>query len=698
MVLLLLMLMTARAESPCAYRSARYAPKDYSNYCELANAYERALSRLRAQGVERPERIANLIAPRLLQLRDWRETLDRSPDANPWLVYEPAPTTWGNWEKAAEWNRARRRSPWTLEELRRAHTRIMGTPSRLRDGPVIGRAWERRHALKSAHVANLPTLEYGSRRLVRWRDTTCLEDRDEEFQRAYQDDRDEQSRPEAWPVTDAREFVDEQGVARRCGYVEYAETKNLRRDLAAWSKGFGKLDDPVLAAARAERWLVAIHPFDGGNGRVARFVMERILGNAGLPPPILENMDDDLGSTEDEWASAVGEGMARSIRVLEHCAQFPGARGCQEIPSAPHESCPFSKARNCWSADSCNGYGVCLGEWAYAQTGATITRGRVQRVYPTGAVRLAGRDFDVDEAAVSRAGECFGLTGPICVGAATRRGKVVGYFPISGDLLVRDGRLRRVPAAEVAVSPTPDLLNQEMAARPAPPRRESRDCRNPQMFGRDVRLNEQGELLASCAPDTLYSWMPADTLRGWRERFERAAWPRLIGERLPLFTVRDPVSTFGYGSFDHSGGFSVRLRLKDGVKFKLWGVNRKAPDCAKLPAAEVDDTVFVHLWGGPNPARSWGEYSVEEFMVCSSRVIRSWSWGTPQNYDEIVAALKYTTVYEHWDSFARYLGSPRLLGLNSDGHPFTRAQLLASLLKAKSARGGVYPADANHFK
>jgi Fic family protein len=48
---------------------------------------------------------------------------------------------------------------------------------------------------------------------------------------------------------------------------------------------------PVERAAHAHFWLVDIHPFVGGNGRVARLLMNLLLLRNGYPIAILRHED-----------------------------------------------------------------------------------------------------------------------------------------------------------------------------------------------------------------------------------------------------------------------------------------------------------------------------------------------------------------------------------------------------------------------
>lgn len=48
-------------------------------------------------------------------------------------------------------------------------------------------------------------------------------------------------------------------------------------------------DHSVKLAAKVHHRFVAIHPFDDGNGRVARLLMNLIVMRAGYPPIIIKN-------------------------------------------------------------------------------------------------------------------------------------------------------------------------------------------------------------------------------------------------------------------------------------------------------------------------------------------------------------------------------------------------------------------------
>jgi Fic family protein len=68
-----------------------------------------------------------------------------------------------------------------------------------------------------------------------------------------------------------------------------AETPALMRDLIEWYKN--NSDNPIIVAADLHYKFVCIHPFDDGNGRIARLLMNYHLLKNNLPPVIIKSDD-----------------------------------------------------------------------------------------------------------------------------------------------------------------------------------------------------------------------------------------------------------------------------------------------------------------------------------------------------------------------------------------------------------------------
>jgi hypothetical protein len=329
-----------------------YVPAPSANLCDLARRYNRVRYKLVKKGVKNPDLLANVFAPRFIDRADWEWELERAPGpVDPALVYEPAPETWNTWARAAVAVMVRgnqnndaavlpRLTVEQLKELNATSTAGLVRGEFRRTSTEIGRAMETRYALNDEQVRTIENFEYPN--LLTWRNTQCLEERSASFQKNFRRDLYQYSDPTLWPVTkDPNRAYEVDGKRYRCGYIIYPDSKVLLglvdgwiRDTNAQIAAFAeapKSQDPILLAARAQRRLVAIHPFDGGNGRTSRLVMDEFLLSLGLPAPLLREMNQDLGHSEEAWAREVGVGILRTVETLEACERDLTAKGCYEV-------------------------------------------------------------------------------------------------------------------------------------------------------------------------------------------------------------------------------------------------------------------------------------------------------------------------------------------------------------------------------
>ncbi len=65
-------------------------------------------------------------------------------------------------------------------------------------------------------------------------------------------------------------------------HFEAPDPSKMKKEMAAFLKWFNKANDmdPVIKAALAHFWFVTIHPFDDGNGRIARAITDMVLARA----------------------------------------------------------------------------------------------------------------------------------------------------------------------------------------------------------------------------------------------------------------------------------------------------------------------------------------------------------------------------------------------------------------------------------
>ena len=118
-------------------------------------------------------------------------------------------------------------------------------------------------------------------------------------------------------------------------YASPEETPSLMTDLVAWynaAKAESKLSPLQLAALFHFRY-IRIHPFEDGNGRIARLMVNYILSSFGYPMIVvhtedknnylsaLEKCDDITGPVPSEGAHATLEQITPLVEYLEQCLE-----------------------------------------------------------------------------------------------------------------------------------------------------------------------------------------------------------------------------------------------------------------------------------------------------------------------------------------------------------------------------------------
>lgn len=105
------------------------------------------------------------------------------------------------------------------------------------------------------------------------------------------------------------------------------ETHAKMHDLLVWynTKKEDKTTNPILLAAEFHYKFIRIHPFDDGNGRTARILMNFILMQYDFPPVIIKTQDKenyfavlrmaDAGNLE-EFVNYIAENLNRSLEIM----------------------------------------------------------------------------------------------------------------------------------------------------------------------------------------------------------------------------------------------------------------------------------------------------------------------------------------------------------------------------------------------
>ncbi len=335
-----------------------HLPAELSDLCAAYDRFHSASQILESKGVVPADRIANLLAPRFINMPDW---ISKGAKAHysPWYVYDPAPTTWAGWEKGAEViereaneNYKNQSIPaltldWLKELNATALSGLLETAGKFRLSIELGKALDHGYALTEKQVKDFRNAIRQELPFLAWHPTQCIEDRTPAFveQFKFQHVLDISQ----WPDINPDEFFTmPDGQKKQCGYIVYPAPEevgpqinkwlsDVNQATATWKVGASpaNMADPLAVAARAQRDFVAIHPYDKGNGRVSRFVMEWILKSLGLPLPIIKEMNEDLYHSEAQWADEMGESILRSIKVIESCAADSSQPGCSVVPTTP---------------------------------------------------------------------------------------------------------------------------------------------------------------------------------------------------------------------------------------------------------------------------------------------------------------------------------------------------------------------------
>lgn len=113
-------------------------------------------------------------------------------------------------------------------------------------------------------------------------------------------------------------------------YASPEETASLMGDLLRWYRAERDKLHPLILAASFHYRFVAIHPFDDGNGRMARLLMNLIFMQSGYVPTVIKTESKpeylaalekaDAGDLED-FTLLIGENLKRSLELYLRAAR-----------------------------------------------------------------------------------------------------------------------------------------------------------------------------------------------------------------------------------------------------------------------------------------------------------------------------------------------------------------------------------------
>jgi hypothetical protein len=114
----------------------------------------------------------------------------------------------------------------------------------------------------------------------------------------------------------------------------------------------------------------------------------------------------------------------------------------------------------------------------------------------------------------------------------------------------------------------------------------------------------------TCSPDVLYSWGPLAKLNSLKNEIsdDKQSWNIFLNNRRNIWATISPVSTYSYGIIP------IRFKFKPQTHFSR--------------SFNQDGVYFI------------GGFALLDFTFFKGEVLESWSYGTPEHYDEIIKDIK----------------------------------------------------------
>lgn len=122
------------------------------------------------------------------------------------------------------------------------------------------------------------------------------------------------------------------------------EVERLMREWVTWMHGEGLAYDPVTRAAIAHHGFEAVHPFEDGNGRVGRLLLNLILMREGYPPALLlydwrtryiHGLNTANTGNYSPLVNLIGQSVEAGLDLyLEACAAAPEYQPLRDLAEA----------------------------------------------------------------------------------------------------------------------------------------------------------------------------------------------------------------------------------------------------------------------------------------------------------------------------------------------------------------------------
>jgi len=110
-------------------------------------------------------------------------------------------------------------------------------------------------------------------------------------------------------------------------HFEAPEAKRLDKEMAAFlkwveDKAVESMVDPVLRAAIAHLWFVTIHPFEDGNGRIGRAIIDMMLARAEKSAQRFYSMSAQIRKERGKYYDYLEDAQKGDLDITEHLEWF----------------------------------------------------------------------------------------------------------------------------------------------------------------------------------------------------------------------------------------------------------------------------------------------------------------------------------------------------------------------------------------
>jgi Fic family protein len=111
-------------------------------------------------------------------------------------------------------------------------------------------------------------------------------------------------------------------------HFEAPSAERLQSEMDAFLEWFrGPAEEPVIRAGIAHFWFVTIHPFEDGNGRIARAIAEMALAQADGCPERYYNMSSRIESERRDYYAVLERCQKGSLDITDWLEWFLGCLG-----------------------------------------------------------------------------------------------------------------------------------------------------------------------------------------------------------------------------------------------------------------------------------------------------------------------------------------------------------------------------------